>query len=168
MRQLGRVCFQELAPCWGAEEKLFDLHRGAASTRGHFQFARQTFQQPGIGLGRDARQQRAVGNGIDGSQRLTPKAHGRHRLQLVQRSDLAGCMALEGNGQIVPRNSTAVIFYRNQPHTARQQTHGDLRGACIQRVVYQLANHRGRALNHLASRNLADQLVREFTDRATR
>ena len=45
---------------------------------------------------------------------------------------------------------------------------GDLAGAGVQRVVDQLAHHRGRALDHLAGGDLADQLVGQFAYHATR
>ena len=40
--------------------------------------------------------------------------------------------------------------------------------AGIERVVDQLAHHRGRALDHLAGGDLADQLVGQFADRTAR
>ena len=51
-------------------------------------------------------------------------------------------------------------------HAPGQQAYRDLRGTGIQRVVDQLTHHGCRALHHLTGGNLADQLVRQFTDRA--
>ena len=73
-------------------------------------------------------------------------------------------MALESNRQFIAQDALPIVFYADQAHTACHQPHGDLAGTCVQRVVHQLAHHRGRALHDLTGRNLADQFVGEFTD----
>ena len=84
----------------------------------------------------------------------------------MQIRDFAGGVAFEGDRQLVGRDAHAVVFHRNQPHTACGQAQGDLRRAGIQRVVHQLAHDGGGALDDLASGDLADQLVGEFADGA--
>ena len=66
-------------------------------------------------------------------------------------------------GMPLPSSSTD-----HRAHAAGQQPHRDLRGAGVERVVDQLAHHRGRALDHLAGGDLADQLAGQFADRAAR
>jgi hypothetical protein len=99
---------------------------------------------------------------------LAAKPHGADRLQIVQAGDLAGGVAFERGGQFLARNARAIIFNRDQPHTAGQQPQRDLRGPGVQGVVQQLAHHGGRALHHLAGGNLADEFVGQFADRAPR
>jgi hypothetical protein len=75
-------------------------------------------------------------------------------------------VALERQRQLIGRDARAVVLDHDAAHAAGRQPHRDLRGAGIQRVVDQLAHHRGRALDDLAGRDLAHQLVGQFADRA--
>ena len=63
----------------------------------------------------------------------------------------------------LPSSSTAIS--RTPPASSRTVT---WRGAGVERVVDQLAHHRGRALDHLAGGDLADQFVGQFADGAAR
>jgi hypothetical protein len=98
----------------------------------------------------------------------TAETNGRDRLQLVQRRDLAGGMALERQRQLGGRDAAAVVLDDDAAHAAGHQLDEDIPGAGIQRVVHQLAHDRGRALDDLAGGDLADQLVGQFADRAAR
>ncbi len=60
----------------------------------------------------------------------------------------------------------AVVFDDDGAHAAASEAHGDLGGTGVERVVDQLAHHRGRALDDLAGGDLAHQFVRQFADRA--
>jgi hypothetical protein len=62
-------------------------------------------------------------------------------------------------------SSSTTIRLRTPPAISRTVI---WRGAGVQRVVHQLAHHRGRALHHLAGGDLADQFVGQFADRAAR
>ena len=73
-------------------------------------------------------------------------------------------MALEGNRQLLWGDAPAVVFHGDQAHTTGEQAHRDVGGTRVQRVVEQLAQHRCRAFNHLASGDLADQFIGEFAD----
>ena len=168
VRQLGRIGLQELAPGGGGEEQLLHLHRRALAARGGAQLAAAGVQQKGTGLCGRAREQGHLRHRADGRQRLAPKAHGGHGFQVVQVGDFAGGMAAQCHGQLFGRNAQAVVFHRNQAHATGQQPHGDLRGPRVQRVVHQLAHHRGGALYHFASGNLADEFVGQVADRAAR
>ena len=63
----------------------------------------------------------------------------------------------------MPSSSTTIA---RTPPAVRRTVH--LRGAGVERVVHQLAHHRGRALHHLAGGDLADQFVRQLADGAAR
>ena len=84
----------------------------------------------------------------------------------MQIGDFAGGVAAQGDCQLGLGDAAAVVFDGNQAHTARRQTHGDLARAGVQRVIDQLAHHRGGAFDHFASGNLADQFVGQVTDGA--
>ena len=165
--QLGGVGLEEFAPRRGAVKKLFHLHRGAGCAGDGSQLAGAPVQHESVRVG-GAREDGAIGNRVDGGQRLAAKTHGGHRLQVLQAANLAGGVALEGNRQFSRRNAHAVVLYRNQPHAAGQQPHRDVARLRVQRVVHQFAHHRGRALHHFTGRNLADQRVGQFTDGAAR
>ena len=164
--QLGGVGLEELAARRCAEKQLLDFHRGADGPRGGAQFAGARVQQEGGDFAFGAREQAQLGDRGDGGQRLAPKAHGAYRLQVGQRGDLAGRMTLEGDAQLARRDAQAVVLDADQAGAAGEQAHGDLASPGVQRVVHQLAHHRGRALDDLARGDLADQFVGQFTDRA--
>ena len=166
--QLGRVGLEELAPRRGGEEQLAHLDRGAggAGRRGHL--AGAGVDAPGVCALGGAAGDRQLGHRADGGQRLAAKAHGGDLLQVAERADLAGGVAAQGQRQLVLGDARAVVLDHDGAHAARAQAHGDLRGAGVQRVVQQFAHDRGGTLDHLAGRDLADQLVGQFTDGAAR
>ena len=75
-------------------------------------------------------------------------------------------MALERQRELGDRDATAVVFHDDGAHAAGHQLHLDVLRAGVQRVVHQLAHDRSRALDDLASGDLADQLVGQFADDA--
>jgi hypothetical protein len=166
MRQLGGLGFQELAPRRRAEEQLAHLDAGALAAGGRLQLAAAGVQPTGLGRIDRAADDGGFGHRGDGGQRLAAEAHGGHAFELGQRADLAGGVALEGQRQLLGRDAAAVVLDHDGPDAAGHQPHGDLVGARIQRVVHQLAHHRGRALHHLAGGDLADQFVGQFSDGA--
>ena len=87
-------------------------------------------------------------------------------LQVVQRADLARGVSLQGQGQLGHGDAAAIVFDQDLAHAAAHQLDGDLGGARVQRVVDQLAHHGGRALDHLAGRDLADQFIGQGLDGA--
>ena len=166
VREFGGVGFQELAARGRAVKQLFDFDGGALAPRHRAQLAGPAVEQIGIIQAASPRQYCAISYGIDSGQRFAAKAHGRHALQVVQVADLAGGVALEGDGQLVAQDALAVVFHADQAHTAGQQPQGDLGGAGVQRVVHQFTHHAGGALYDFTRRNLADKFVREFADGA--
>jgi hypothetical protein len=60
----------------------------------------------------------------------------------------------------------AVVFHADQAHATGKQAQRDLRGTRVEGVVHQFSNHRGGALDHLTSGDLADQFIWEFADGA--
>ena len=166
VREFGRIGLQKLAARGCGEKQFLHFHRRAAAARCGAQFAAAGIEQKGAGLVCGAGEQGGLGHRGDGGQRLAPKAHGVDRFQIVQIGDLAGGVAAQGDRQLLGRNARTVVFHRNQAHTAREQAHGDLRGARIERVVDQFAHGGSGALHHLTGRNLTDQLVRQIANRA--
>ena len=166
VREFGGVGLEELAPCRRAEEQLLDLDRGAGAARHGLEFAAAAVEPPGVLDIGDARQDGAVGDRIDGGQRLAAKTHGANRFEVEQAGDLAGGVALERDRQLFAQDARAVVLHRDQAHAAGKEAHRDLGGAGVQRVVDQFAHHRGRPLDDLAGGDLADQFIGQLKDGA--
>ncbi|MNC94749.1 hypothetical protein D3C83_116850 [compost metagenome] len=66
-------------------------------------------------------------------------------------------MPSQREGQVLGRDSRAVVLDLDAPHAAFFQRHGDGAGAGIEAVLEQLLQHRGRALDDLAGRDLAHE-----------
>ena len=75
-------------------------------------------------------------------------------------------MAPEGQHQFIGQYAEAIVFHADQAHTTGQQTHSDLGGAGVKRVVYQFAHDGGGPFYDFARSDLANQLVGQFTDGA--
>ena len=166
MRQFGGVGLQELAACRGGKKQLTHFHTGAGGACGWLQLTTAGVQPAGMGGVGGAAGQAELGDRRDGGQRLATKPHRAHRFQLGQIGDLAGGVALHGQGQLAGRDAVAVVLDHDAAHAASHQTHGDLRGTGVQRVVDQLPHHRGGPLDHLAGGDLADELVGQGQDAA--
>ena len=164
MGQLGGVGFEEFAPCWGVEKQVLHFDRGAHLARCWDELAGAGLQGHGMALLSRAGGQAEVGHRRNRRQRFTPKTHGRHRFQVLQVADLAGGMALEGHRQLFRGNAASVVFDADQPNPTGAQTHMNLAGTGIECVVQQLAQHRRRSLNDLASSDLTDQFIGKFAD----
>ena len=166
VRQLGGVGLQELAPRRRREEQLAHLHRRADGARGRLQLAGAAVDALRMRGVHRAAGDRQLGDRADRRQRLAAEAHRHHLLEIVQRADLAGGMAAQRQRQLGFGDALAVVLDDDRAHAAGDQPHRDAGGAGVQRVVDQLAHHRGRALDHLAGGDLADQLVGQLADRA--
>ena len=166
MRQLGGVGLQELAPRRRAEEQLLHFHRGAHGAGRGLQLAAARVQPRGVRGAGGAAGDGQVRDGGDGGQRLAAEAHRRHRLQLGQRHDLAGGVALQRQRQLGGGDAAAVVFHHDAAHAAGGQPQRDVRGAGVECVVDQFAHHRGRAFHHLAGGDLAHQRVGQLADGA--
>jgi hypothetical protein len=91
------------------------------------------------GLG-SARSQAHFGNGRDARQRLAPKPERAQRVHILDRADLAGSMAGEGQLDLVGRDAMAIVGHADQLQTTAEQFDADVSGPSIQRVVDQLAD----------------------------
>ena len=94
MRQFGGVALEEFAARRRAEKQFPDLDCRTPGARARAQFAAARMQKMAVCRTGGGRQHGKLGDGRNGCQRLTPKPHGGHRLQVVQAADLAGGMAL--------------------------------------------------------------------------
>ena len=168
VRELGRVGLEELAACRGAEEQLAHFDAGAHRACRGREFAGARVDALGMRRVDRATGDGHVGDRRDGRQRLAAKAHRRHILQLLERGDLAGGVAPQRQRKLGRGDAGAVVFKHDAAHAARGQPQHHLRGASVERVVEQLAHHRGGPLDHLTGSDLADELVGQLADRPAR
>ncbi len=73
-------------------------------------------------------------------------------------------MALKGKSRVGCRHAAAIVDDLNQRAPRILDDYGDFRGSGVDGVFHQLLDHRGRALDNLARRNLVGHGVREELD----
>ena len=127
-----------------------------------------SIQLPSVGLigVMGPRQHSDFGDGVDGSQSFTSKAHRANRFQVCKRGNFAGGMAFECHGQLIRSETDTIVFDGDAADTALDQAHANVCGTRIECVIDQLTNNGGRTFDHLAGSNLADQRIWELTDGA--
>ena len=100
----------------------------------------------------------------DAGQRLAAKAHGGDARQVRLAANLAGGMALEGQGNVLPGHALAVVADPDEGRAVALHQHRDLACAGIEGVVHQLLDHRRRPLHHLAGGDAVDERVGQHGD----
>ena len=154
----GRIAAQKFAPCRHIVEKRFHLDCGAGCATGiahgdKFSPFDQCFRPGGSSLGPSPQGElRHAGNA---GQRLAAEAHGQHGRQIGGRGDLARGVPLERHESVLAIHARTIIGHSKQ--TGPRPAHFDLKRARpgIEAVFHQLLDHRGRTLDHFASRDLA-------------
>ena len=86
------------------------------------------------------------------------------RSRSSRRGDLAGGMARQGQRQLVAGDAAAVVGDLEQLGAAGGQLHLDGARAGVEAVLQQLLERGGGPLDHLASGDLVDEQVGEWTD----
>ena len=159
--------FEEFAPRGRVEIQVLHVDRGAVRARRRRDAAIVRADDfPRMGGVRRARGHGDSGYRGDRGQRLAAKAQGTHVFQVVQRGDLRGGVARQGQRQLIFIDAAPVVGDGDAFHAPFFQPHRDLRGARIERVFQQLLDHGRWPLDHLASGDLRNQLVRQGLDRA--
>jgi hypothetical protein len=120
VRQLGRIGLEKFTPRWRGKKKLPHLDRGPHRAGRRFEFTGAGIELPAmVGIG-GAREQVHLGDRDDGRQGLAPEAHGAHRFEVLQRADLAGSVAPQGQRHFIDVNALAVVFDPDQAHARRR------------------------------------------------
>jgi hypothetical protein len=168
MAQLRAFGAQELATRRHVIEQIAHLNRGAGRMRVRrypAELATFDFQPSSVfGGGRLRGQGKAADRG-DRRQRFAAKAQGRHLFQIIERTDLAGGVASDGQRQVLGGDAVAVVTDANQANAAFLQLDVDPPGAGIERVFHQLFDHRRRPLDHFTGGDLVDQGIGQKTNR---
>ena len=164
MGKFGALALQKLAPGRGVEIQVGHIHHAAVVEGGGGQLPRVGIDAPGVGGAVGAAGDAQTRDGGDGGQGFASEAHGADPLQIVQAGDLAGGVALQGQGQLILGDAAAIIGHPDAPHAALLKLHLDGGGAGVHGVFQHLLEHRSGALHHLAGGDLVDQVVRQQVD----
>ena len=168
---LGAFGAQELAPRRHVVEQVAHLHRGTGRVRlgQHLAHPATVDLQLAamLGLGA-ARGQPETADRGDRRQGFAAESQRGHRLQVVERGDLAGGMAADRQRQLGRIDAATVIADPDQAHPAFLQLDVDPVRTGIKRVLDQLLDHRCRAFDDFAGGDLVDQGVRKRSDRHRR
>ena len=90
----------------------------------------------------------------DTGQRLAAETETGNTEQVVGTDNLAGGVTLQRQGKIFRRQTAAVVLHPHQRNAAVLSAHVNLLRTSIQTVFHQLFDNGGRALHHLAGRDL--------------
>ena len=100
----------------------------------------------------------------DARQRLAAEAERRDSFQVLRPPDLAGRVAFDGQPRILGFHPFAVVFDVNQLLAAELDRDRHAPRAGVDRVFDQLLDHRGRALDDFARRNLVREIAGKDLD----
>ena len=164
MPGLGRARLEELEPRRdGGEEAAHGDTRaarrsGRSDLRGDALAHGNLRADLGLGWTRD---ERDTGDGGDAGERLAPEAKRRDALQIVERADLAGGVAREGQRQVIAREAGAVVGHADEVQPTAHQVNANLPRARVDGVLDQLLDHRGGPLDDLAGGDLGGDILRQ-------
>ena len=108
--------------------------------------------------------QRELRHGGNRGEGLAAEAHRGDVIQILQRAQLAGGMALQRQKGIIAVHARAIIAHADKTATAIHHIHLDAPRAGIQRVFYQLLEHGCRTFDHFTCGDLVDHRVRQHTN----
>ena len=121
-RELGRLALQELAARGRVEVEILDVDRGAGGERGGLDRARRC--RPRMRCARRGARpaarldDREARHRADRGERLAAEAQRRGALEVLERGDLAGGEARDGERQVVALDAAAVVDHAHAPHAA--------------------------------------------------
>jgi hypothetical protein len=164
VRVFGRFRLEKFASRRGVVVEIGDLDHRAGGECGGLDVGGIAAQTEGMRLRRMTTRNRDPRDGCNRGQRLAAKSVAGDAFEVIEAGDLARRMPAQCQRQVVGRDAAAVVGDADQAHAAFFELHVDLRGAGVEAVFQQFLEHRGRALHHLAGRDLADQQVRQRLD----
>ena len=162
MAPFGRFRAQELPPRRSVEVELLHGHGRAGRNRRRRRrtdIAAVDLDAPCVRGRRRARRKGKPRHRRHRRQRLAAKAQRRDGVEVVRRRELRRRMPLHGERQLVAGDSGAVVRHADAPDAASLEIDVDLGRARVERVLEQLLQRRGRALDDLARGDLVDEVV---------
>ena len=104
---------------------------------------------------------------VDRSERFAAKAERRNVLKVEEIADFARRVALERERELFLRDAATVVRDDDALQAAPVDAHFDIHGARVDGVFHEFFDDRRGALDHLARRNLTDELGGELPDGGT-
>ena len=80
-------------------------------------------------------------------------------MQIIQRRDLAGGMAHQGQRQFILGDAPTVVAYTQELDTAALQLYRDVRRTCVEAILQQFLQGCSRTLDHFAGGDLVDEEI---------
>ncbi len=163
----GAVALQELEPGGRRGKEVADLHARAERLRaGPQRVPRAAVNGDRVALARvgAAARHREQRDGTDGGQSLAAEAEGVDGGQVAVRQ-FRGGVALDAKREVDGVHAGAVVDDADEAAPARLDGDVDPRGARVERVLHQLLDGGGRALDDLARRDAVDEDRLEAPDR---
>ncbi len=167
-RRLGGGGLEELAARRHVEEQLAHLDHGARGAAGggdHGLGAAVDGDAGALGLAALAGAQLEPAHRGDAGERLTAEAEGADGDEIVELADLAGGVAEDGQARVFAVHAGAVVGDADQLDAAGLDVDADAAGAGVERVLEQLLDDAGGALDDLARGDLVGEIVGEEVDR---
>ena len=169
MAELGLFGAHKFAPRRGVVEQIEDFKGRTDRVRRrlhrHRLLAAFGIRLPGFLLFRRPRSERQARHRTDTGQRFAAKTEADNGFEIVERGDLAGRVASQGQRQLVFFDAAAVIANANKLRAAAFDININPRGARIKAVFNQLFHHRRGPFHHLAGGNLVGELRRQNLNR---
>ena len=163
---LGTVLFHELQPGGGVVEQVPHDHGGALRGAGGLYGSGNTalqMERGAVGLALLAGQDLHAADGGDGSQSFPSEAQRADPAQVVRAAHLGGGVAQKGRGQLLSRDTAAVVADTDHAHAAPLDLHRHSGRARVNGVLHQFLDDTGGALHHFARgdqvRNMRGQLL---------
>ena len=169
MGQFRVFGLEEFSPRRGVKEQVAHRERGSRGcprVLATQQLATGNFHPRAGAFLRRAGHQLHPGDRGDRGQRLSAKAQGRDREQVVARAQLGSGVAFKGQESIVAHHAAAVIGDAYELASAALDRNHDAGGAGVERIFQQFLDHRCRPVDDLARRDLIGHLVGQYVDAA--
>jgi hypothetical protein len=157
--EFGGFGLEEFPPGRRVVIEVAHFDDGAGHQRGRFRLGAGFAESPGVaGAAFSAGQRQARDRG-DRGQRLAAKAERGDAFEVVERGDLRGGVAGQGEREFVPGDAAAVVADADQLDAAFFELDLDRLAAGVERVFEQFLEHRSGSFDDFAGGDLADQQV---------
>ena len=153
----GRLLLEKFASRRGIEVEVGGLDDRAAAQGRWRQREIGGVDAPAVGGIYGATGQGQARHRGDRGQRLAAEAVGGDAFEIDQAGDLAGGMPRQGERKFGLGDAAAVVGDADRAYASLHEFHVDLARAGIEAVLDQLLEYGGRAFDHFASGDLADE-----------
>ena len=162
--QLGLLTAQKLAACRHVKEEIAHLDPRPRRPADLTHILDLTARERDLGprdIALAGRCQAETGHRGNGGQRLAPESQRVDVFDVVDISDLAGCVAFDRKQRVVTIHAVSVVADRHQLSAARCNLDIDPGRPRIESVLHQFLEYGCRTFDDLAGRDLVDHVLRK-------